>query len=60
LIDLINDDALVSAAMADACSMVHLVCFFFLKTHLLHCCKITVLTCFVLLSWASCLDAWGL
>ena len=34
LINLIDDDAFVSAATADACSMVHLVCLF-MKTHLL-------------------------
>jgi len=34
LIDLINDDAFVLAAPADACFMVHLVCLF-MKTHLL-------------------------
>jgi len=33
-INLINDDAFVSATMADACSMVHLVCLS-MKTHLL-------------------------
>ena len=30
----VNDDAFVLSAMADACSMVHLVCLF-MKTHLL-------------------------
>jgi len=34
LFNLINDDPFVSAATADACSMVHLVCLF-MKTHLL-------------------------
>jgi len=34
LINLINDDAFVSAVTADACSMVHLVCLF-MKTNLL-------------------------
>jgi len=29
LVNLINGDAFVSAATADACSMVHLVCFFY-------------------------------
>jgi len=33
-VNLINDDAFVSAAMADVCSMVHLVCLF-IKMHLL-------------------------
>jgi len=30
----VNDDAFVSAATADVCSMVHIVCLF-MKTHLL-------------------------
>jgi len=34
LINLINNDAFVSAATGDACSMVHLICLF-MKTHLL-------------------------
>jgi len=34
LINLINDDAFVLAAMTNACSMVHVVCLF-MKTHLL-------------------------
>jgi len=34
LVNLINDDAFVSAAMDDAFSMVYLVCLF-MKTHLL-------------------------
>jgi len=34
LINLINDVAFVWAAMADACSMVHLICLF-MKTHVL-------------------------
>jgi len=33
-INLINDDAFVLAAMADACTMVHLICLF-MKPHLL-------------------------
>jgi len=46
---LINDDAFVSAATADACSMVDLVCLF-MKAHLLALLEINVLTWFVVLS----------
>jgi len=38
----LSNDAFVSAATADACSMVNLVCLF-VKPHMLRCCKITVL-----------------
>jgi len=50
------DDAFVSAATADAYSMVNVVCLWNRTCY----CKITVSTCFVVLSCASCLDAWGI
>jgi len=54
---LINDDVFVSAATADACSMVHVVCLF-MKTHLLALLQdncIDLVHCAFL---ASCLHAW--
>ena len=43
---LINDDAFVSAATADACSMVDLVCLF-MKAHLLALLEINGSSCFL-------------
>jgi len=54
--NLINDEAFVSAAMANACSMVHLVCLF-MKTHLLGLLQDNYLD-LVVLSCTSCLHAW--
>jgi len=53
------DDALVSAAMADACAMVHPACLF-MKTHLLALLQKVYWLGFVVLSCASCLHAWGI
>jgi len=55
LINLINDDAFVSAAMANAC-LIPLVCLF-MKTHLLALLQVTVLTWFVVFSCTSCYKA---
>ena len=55
-INLIDDDAFVSVATADACSMVHLVCMF-MKTHLLALLQNNCLSWSVALSCASCLHA---
>ena len=55
LINLINDDAFVSAATADACFMVHLV-YLFMKTHLL---ALLQAHCFDLVRCASLLKMSG-
>jgi len=55
LVNLINNDVFVLAALADACSMVHLV--LFVKPHLAL--LQTVLTWFAMLSCASCLLVGG-
>jgi len=53
--NLINDDACVSAVMADTCSMVHLVGLF-MKTHMLVLLQDnSVFTWFIVLSCTSCL-----
>jgi len=49
LINLINDDAFVSAATADAYFIIHLVCLF-MKTHLLALLQDNYLDLFVVLS----------
>ena len=51
LINLINDDAFVSAATADAYFIIHLVCLF-MKTHLLALLQDNYLDLFVVLSQA--------
>jgi len=53
---LINDDAFVSAVMADVCSMVHLVCLF-VKTHLLGLLQDNCLDLVCCAFCASCLHA---